>query len=391
MREEPPSQPHYTGPSYGPSHAGPVPKLQAVTAACLLVTVFLPWLRSGFGGSGYGASFSVSISLWDVVSRTSEIGLGWMFLFAVGIALALFGSFCEARWRPVGMIARWIAFSGFVTSLGGAVVGLVTGGDNVGAGSSSLGIGLTSSLGFGFWLGLGIASIGALISLIQLTAPPNPARVRAPFAASPWGAPPDTFPAAYYPAPGRAALGYGGPAHPEPGHEVPGYLPPAYGPAIYPMPGHMTSAYPTPGHPWAPDWAPDWETPPPVPPVDPASAAGGEAAGGEAAAAGTPTPGHLVVLEAGRSTALTVAPGQRLLVGRDPDAQIRVSDPQVSARHATIERRGDGWAVQDVDATNPTRLIDEWGMSRTVRGETAVSSGQIGVGDVLVTLYPNQV
>jgi pSer/pThr/pTyr-binding forkhead associated (FHA) protein len=142
------------------------------------------------------------------------------------------------------------------------------------------------------------------------------------------------------------------------------------------MPGHMTSAYPTPDHPWAPDWAPDWATPPPVPPADPA---------------GTPMPGHLVVVEAGRSTALTVAPGQRLLVGRDPDAQIRVSDPQVSARHATIERRGDGWVVQDVDATNPTRLIDEWGMSRTVRGETAVSSGQIGVGDVLVTLYPNQV
>jgi len=63
----------------------------------------------------------------------------------------------------------------------------------------------------------------------------------------------------------------------------------------------------------------------------------------------------------------------------------------VSPRHATIERRGDEWAVQDVDAINPTRLIDAWGMSRTVRGETTISSGQIGVGDVLVTLYPNPV
>jgi hypothetical protein len=377
MREEPPAQPHYTGPSYGGSPTGPAPKLQAVTAACLLVTVFLPWIRSGFG---------ISISLWDVVCHTSEMGTGWMLLFAVGVAFALFGSFYEARWRPAGMIARWIALGGFATSVGGALVGLVTGEGNPGFDSSSLGIGLTSSLGFGFWLGLGIASVGALISLMQLTAPPNPARIRAPFAASPWGAPPDTFPAAYYPAPGHAALGYGGPAHPEPGHEVPGYLPPAYGPAVYPMPGHMTPAYPMPGHSWAPDWA----TPPP-PPADPASAAGGEAAGGEAAPTGTPTPGHLVVMEAGRSTTLTVAPGQRLLVGRDPDAQIRVSDPQVSARHATIERRGDRWAVQDVDATNPTRLIDAWGMSQTVRGETTISSGQIGVGDVLVTLYPNQV
>ena len=385
MQEESPPEPHYTGPSYGQSHTGLVPRLQVVAAACLLVTVFLPWVRPGFSDLGYRASFGISVSLWDVVSDTKETGTGWMLLFAFGVAFALFGSLLEAIKPPAGQMARWIALGGFVTSVGGAVMGLVRGEGNLGFDSSSLGIGLTSSLDFGFWLGLGIASVGALLSLVRLTTPPNPARVRAPFAASPWGVPPETFPAAYYPAPGHTALGYGGPAHPEPGHEAPGYLPPTYGPAVYPMPGHMTSAYPMAGGSWAPGWAI-----PPAPPADPASAADGEAAGGEAAA-GTPTPGHLVVVEAGRSTILTVAPGQRLLVGRDPDAQIRVSDPRVSPRHATIERRGDGWAVQDVDATNPTRLIDAWGMSRTVRGETTISSGQIGVGDVLVTLYPNPV
>ena len=386
MREESSPEPHYTGPSYGQSHASPVPRLQAVAAACLLVTVFLPWVRPGFSDLGYGASSGISISLWDVVSDTKETGAGWMLLFAFGVAFALVGSLLEAIKPPAGQMARWIALGGFVTSVGGAVMGLVRGEGNLGFDSSSLGIGLTSSLDFGFWLGLGVASVGALLSLARLTAPPNLTRVRAPFAASPWGVPSETSPAAYYPAPGHAALGYGGPAHPEPGHEVPGYLPPAYGPAVYPMPGHMTSAYPIPGGFWAPGWAT-----PPVPPADPASQAGSETADGESAAAGTPMPGHLVVLEAGRSTILTVAPGQRLLVGRDPNAQIRVSDPRVSPRHATIERRGDEWAVQDVDAINPTRLIDAWGMSRTVHGETTISSGQIGVGDVLVTLYPNPV
>ena len=381
MWQAPPSQPHYTGPSFGRSPAGPVPKLQALVAASLLVTVFLPWIRWGFAYSGYSASFGLSISLWDVVNHTSEMGVGWMLLFAVGVAFALFGSLLEATRPPAGQIARWIALGGFVGSVGGAVVGLMTGVGNLGSNSSSAGVGLATSLDFGFWLGLGIAAVGALISLVRLTAPPNPAHLREPFAVSQWGPPPDTLPEAYYPAPGHAALGYGGPAHPEPGHEVAGYLPPAYGPAVYPMPGHMTSAYPVPGQ--SETW--DWATPPPVPPVDPASATGSEAA------TGTPTPGHIVVMEAGRSTTLVVQPGERLLVGRDPDAQIRVSDPRVSARHATIERRGDGWAVQDIDAINPTRLIDPWGMSRTVRGETTIPSGQIVVGNVTVTLYPNQV
>ena len=105
---------------------------------------------------------------------------------------------------------------------------------------------------------------------------------------------------------------------------------------------------------------------------------------------GAPTTGHLAVVEAGGLTILTVEPGERLLVGRDPDAEIRVSDPKVGERHATIERRGDGWAVQDVDAMKPTRLIDAWGTNRQVRGETTISSGQLVVGDVLITLYANR-
>jgi len=38
----------------------------------------------------------------------------------------------------------------------------------------------------------------------------------------------------------------------------------------------------------------------------------------------------------------------------------------------------------------PTRLIDAWGTNRQVRGETTISSGQLVVGDVLITLYANR-
>jgi pSer/pThr/pTyr-binding forkhead associated (FHA) protein len=100
--------------------------------------------------------------------------------------------------------------------------------------------------------------------------------------------------------------------------------------------------------------------------------------------------GHLVVLEAGRSTSMVVQPGRRLLVGRDADAEIRVSDPSVSFRHATIERRGHEWVVQDVDAVNPTRLVDEWGTSRPVHGETAVTSARLEIGGVRIALYASR-
>ena len=45
-----------------------------------------------------------------------------------------------------------------------------------------------------------------------------------------------------------------------------------------------------------------------------------------------------------------------LAVGRDEDVAIRVDEPLVSRRHASIERRGDGWVVVDLGSTNFTRV-----------------------------------
>jgi pSer/pThr/pTyr-binding forkhead associated (FHA) protein len=48
--------------------------------------------------------------------------------------------------------------------------------------------------------------------------------------------------------------------------------------------------------------------------------------------------------------------GDAYAVGRDEDVAIRVDEPLVSRRHASIERRGDGWVVVDLGSTNLTRV-----------------------------------
>jgi hypothetical protein len=372
------------GPASPPSEygqkppAGPVPVLAVVAAFCLICSsVVLPWVRWGFSYPGY-ADVGITLSLWDMVSNgtAGQVGANWMVVVAAGMGAGLIGTMAELFQRPASPVTRWLALAGFGGVVGASCIGLVLGVGDFGSSSSYASpTSLTSTLALGFWVALGIAVVGAILSLIRLTAPPNPARRPTPFAPSPWGPVPGILPPGYYPAPPN-----GWSDVVPPGEVPPGYVPPSYGPAVYPSPGFVTPAYTLPGH-LAPGWGAQFAQITgrlPLASSEPASSTG------------APSPGHLVVLEAGRPTTLTVEPGKRLLVGRDPDAEIRVSDRRVSERHATIERRGDGWAVQDIDAMNPTRLIDGWGTNRQVRGETTISSGQLVLGDVLITLYANQ-
>jgi pSer/pThr/pTyr-binding forkhead associated (FHA) protein len=48
--------------------------------------------------------------------------------------------------------------------------------------------------------------------------------------------------------------------------------------------------------------------------------------------------------------------GLSMVVGRDPDADIRIDEPLVSRAHARIEARGDAIYVVDLGSTNLTRV-----------------------------------
>jgi hypothetical protein len=102
-----------------------------------------------------------------------------------------------------------------------------------------------------------------------------------------------------------------------------------------------------------------------------------------AAFAGTDTskrpPRRIVVLAAptaGPTVGTAIALQPRTTIGRAPDNVIVVGDAVVSAHHAAIALRNDGWWVEDLGSTNGTLVNDE-----PLAGPAPVGSGdEIQVG-----------
>jgi pSer/pThr/pTyr-binding forkhead associated (FHA) protein len=94
------------------------------------------------------------------------------------------------------------------------------------------------------------------------------------------------------------------------------------------------------------------------------------------------TPSQVVVVDgpsAGWSVSLDDAP---ILVGRGPDAAIRLDDDYVSTRHARIGSSGDTWYVEDLGSTNGTYI----GSQRLTQA-TAIQLGtQVRVGKTTLEL-----
>jgi hypothetical protein len=97
--------------------------------------------------------------------------------------------------------------------------------------------------------------------------------------------------------------------------------------------------------------------------------------------------GRISVVEAGRSSSRSVGEGERVIVGRDLGADIRVADAKVNRRHAMIEWSAGGWIVRDLAATNPTRVLDASGGAQILTGQIRIASGQLVMGDVVITLH----
>ncbi len=97
-------------------------------------------------------------------------------------------------------------------------------------------------------------------------------------------------------------------------------------------------------------------------------------------ARGAPT--QLVVMDGpntGQSASLQHAP---ILIGRGPDAAIRLDDDYVSTRHAQVNLSGDTWYVEDLGSTNGTYL----GSARLTQPTTVQLGSRIRVGKTTLEL-----
>ena len=95
---------------------------------------------------------------------------------------------------------------------------------------------------------------------------------------------------------------------------------------------------------------------------------------------GSPT--HVAVVEganAGDRADLAHAP---ILIGRGPDAAIRLDDDYVSTRHARIASADDQWFVEDLGSTNGTYI----GSARITQPTTLSLGTQVRIGKTILEL-----
>ena len=78
-------------------------------------------------------------------------------------------------------------------------------------------------------------------------------------------------------------------------------------------------------------------------------------------------------------------PAEGLVLGRGPDADVQVNDPQVSNRHAQIRMDDDAWWVHDLDSSNGTQVN-----GRTIRAIRLGDGDEIALGDTSLVFERDQ-
>ncbi|MGI8524321.1 MAG: FHA domain-containing protein FhaB/FipA [Nocardioides sp.] len=94
------------------------------------------------------------------------------------------------------------------------------------------------------------------------------------------------------------------------------------------------------------------------------------------------SPSHVLVVDGanhGERAELAQAP---ILIGRGPDAAIRLDDDYVSTRHARIATSGDQWFVEDLGSTNGTYI----GSARITAPTTLQLGTQVRIGKTILEL-----
>ncbi len=103
-----------------------------------------------------------------------------------------------------------------------------------------------------------------------------------------------------------------------------------------------------------------------------------------------PAKGRVGLMEYGRPMGdVSVQAGHATVVGRDSSAHVRLNDPKASRRHLELRLESDGWIVRDLGATNPASIISADGSRPMARNSsTRMQSGQLAIGEAVITLYP---
>ena len=322
----PPTPPAYWSGRDGTSPRSRWPVVATLLAVCAGITFFLPWatFEISFSPTDPVLDFGFSYSLMTMFDNSDWIGRLWADLVVFGFLVALISAALDAFLR-LGRRAAIAEALGFGAVGAGTVIGMASRFDSY-----------FGDAGFGAWLCLLVAAAGVIAAVVRFASP-------------------NAFTST-----------------------VPPYVPAHHAPPFAPE------------HPgvWAPPYlsTPSGSTPyvAPVPAMPRALVS--ETAGQAPDLSGAP--GTLAILVAGQTATRLVQPGELLVIGRDPDSGIVLADPQVSPRHASIERRGPGWLVRGLDVANPTWLLDATGRAQPIRGELGLRSGELLIGGAQVRLYP---
>jgi two-component system response regulator AtoC len=94
-------------------------------------------------------------------------------------------------------------------------------------------------------------------------------------------------------------------------------------------------------------------------------------------------PGYLLCIEDGSSSTIPLPTHGELAIGRDPECGVRLSDPQVSRRHAVISALADGVRVTDLDSRHGTFVNGE----RIARPRRLLSGDVVTLGGAVLVVH----
>jgi hypothetical protein len=300
--------------------------------------------------------FSFSLSLMNLMNDGAG-SAGGLLVLVGGVMACLAAAYRVVQGWP-GQQSAALGLFGFAVFIAGVLAIAAQWGFDAGSEGTVFGFGY--GLTIGFWVELAIGVAGVVICLFNLARPIH----------SPYVNPTQTY-------------WQGGEQGPWRAPQTPQWQG---------QPGWSSAV--TPFWPQQPGAAPYGFTgPTPLPPQGPTpSSAPGELASndatGETSAPAGVRKGRLIVTSGATTSATDVPPGQTLIVGSDPTANIVIADYAASPRQLSVALTPTGWRIRALDFTHPAFLRDASGLIGMLLGEADVAAGELQIGSTRLILEP---